>query len=292
VSCAGSVSGHAHAGLSPLVVRVEFTTDEAPALARPSEGVSRRAGRRHERADHGPRCAFGDPRAGFVREALRPRAGRSRSPHEDREADVGRSAQYVRRRLSAQGRRLRRFAQDERQRARARERGEAARGRRRRRVLGRVGCPLLRRREGRSAVRLQGATRQVLARDRWRRRRRHQDDSRCKPARVRAVDLHARLSPPSGPMYLDAAASGRLDAAALRHHRGREGKPFAVAVYRLDRRRDRGRPRAVHEALLKTYAMCEALGSWPAYPEDGRRHRDSDLRVVAARRALPFNSEA
>lgn len=72
-----------------------------------------------------------------------------------------------------------------------------------------------------------------------------------------------------GAAYLDAARAVGLDAEHFVIIAVEKEPPYAVAVYRLtEGALDAGREQV--RALLATYAMCEALGMWPAYPEDVR----------------------
>jgi hypothetical protein len=69
-----------------------------------------------------------------------------------------------------------------------------------------------------------------------------------------------------GAMYLEAARAAGLDAQHFVIIAVEKEAPFAVAVYRLtEGALDAGLEQFA--ALLKTYAICDALGSWPAYPE-------------------------
>lgn len=90
-------------------------------------------------------------------------------------------------------------------------------------------------------------------------------------------------------MYIDAARAAGYDAEHFVIVAIEKESPWAVAVYRLTEGAiEAGREQV--NALLKTYAMCEALQSWPAYGEDVK---DISIPVYAWSQLdvrSPFNS--
>jgi hypothetical protein len=92
-------------------------------------------------------------------------------------------------------------------------------------------------------------------------------------------------------LYLDAAQAAGIDAEHFVIIAVEKESPWAVGVYRLtDGAIEAGREQVMK--LLKTYAMCEALQSWPAYGEDVKDIAIPTWAWSQLDAPSPFNSEA
>jgi hypothetical protein len=92
-------------------------------------------------------------------------------------------------------------------------------------------------------------------------------------------------------LYLDAAHTAGIDAEHFVIIAVEKESPWAVGVYRLtDGAIEAGREQVMK--LLKTYAMCEALGSWPAYGDDVKDIAIPTWAWSQLDAPSPFNSEA